>query len=920
MNGRLMRRLLFSPLNVLLVLMLVAVAPQQAFEPPSQQAVQPAPPQPAVPPQPVQLPLDLFKVPDGLEVTLWATSPLLRNPTNIDIDRDGRIWVAEGVRYRSHHARQPEGDKIVVLQDTDRDGKADSTHTFVQEPGLVAPLGVSVIDNKVIVAQPPDMIVYTDVDRNLRFDPAVDKREVLLTGFQGINHDHSLHSVTVGPDGKWVWNAGNMGAMFTDRSGKTFRIFSAYRANPVGPYKNAHDPAPYAGKPSDDGHVYIGGFTARMNADGTNVEVIGHNYRNSYEQSVTSLGDVFQNDNDDPPACRVSWVMEYANFGFSSNDGQRSWQADRRPGQTVPVSEWRQDDPGMAPVGDVYGGGSPTGNVFYENGALGPSFEGTFLAADAGRNEIFSYQPARQGAGFGLDRKVFITSNVKQQYAGSDFIMGSAGVTRAVETLFRPSDVAVGPDGAIYVSDWIDARVGGHQDLDDTLSGAIYRIAPKGFVSNVPKFDAATIDGLITALRSPAVNVRAIGFEGLKARGPASINAVAALLKDPNPYIRGRAIFLLYQLGPQGRQRAGSPESQTDPVMRITAYRAMRQANLDVMPVAAKLARDTDPGVRREVALSLRDQPADKTLGILVDIARGYDGKDRSYLEALGTGATGKEAALYERVRRELGVKDDPLTWSETFARIAWRLHVPAAVPDLLARAQSPKLSTADRRLALDTLAFVKDPAAAKAMLTLAAPNTPLAEPATWWLLNRMSNEWTDYGLAPALKTAGIYDPDTIVLKEIVTPKPAADLPELSVDEIGRLTGDAARGKTTAARCMMCHAVGGTGAELGPALDGWGRGKSADVIVTALVRPSAEIAQGYEGTELRTKDGLTIQGLLVKQGDPLMMRSMGGVTQVIPANRVAARNRMKESLMMSAAQLGLTAQDVADLVAFLRAN
>ena len=106
------------------------------------------------------------------------------------------------------------------LQDKDGDGKADSTHTFVQEPGLIAPLGVSVIDNKIIVAQPPDMIVYTDVDRNLRFDPAVDKREVLLTGFQGINHDHSLHSVTVGPDGKWVWNSGNMGAMFTDRSGQ----------------------------------------------------------------------------------------------------------------------------------------------------------------------------------------------------------------------------------------------------------------------------------------------------------------------------------------------------------------------------------------------------------------------------------------------------------------------------------------------------------------------------------------------------------------------------------------------------------------------------------------------------------------------------------------------------------------------------
>jgi putative membrane-bound dehydrogenase-like protein len=910
MDGN-MPRFAALPLTVTLGLTMVPGGRQQAFQTPPQQTSQ-------APGTPVRLPLDLFKVPDGFEVTVWATSPLLHNPTNIDIDRDGRIWVAEGVRYRRHHERQPEGDRIVVLQDTNGDGKADSTHTFVQEPGLIAPLGVSVIDNKIVVSQPPDLIVYTDVDRNLKFDPAVDKREVLLTGFHGKNHDHSLHSVTVGPDGKWVFNSGNTGAMFTDRSGKTFRIFGAYRDGPVGPFKDPHDKAEFAGKPSDDGHVYVGGFTARMNADGTGVSIIGHNYRNSYEQSLTSLGDVFQNDNDDPPACRVSWVMEYANFGFSSNDGRRSWQADRRPDQSIPVAEWRQEDPGMAPVGDVYGGGSPTGNVFYENGALGPSWNGTFFAAEAGRNEIFSYQPARQGAGFALDRKIFMTSNVKQQYAGSDFIGGNSTAKGAVETLFRPSDIAVGPDGALYVSDWIDARVGGHTDLDETMSGAIYRVAPKGFVSKAPAFDANTVEGLITALRSPAVNVRAIGFEGLKARGAAAVDAVAALLDDASPYLRGRAIFLLYQLGPEGQKRAGPPESFSDPALRIAAYRAMRRADLDVMPVAARLARDTDPGVRREVALSLRDVPAAGALDLLVEIARGYDGQDRSYLEALGTGATGKEAALYDRLRRDLGVKDDPISWTETFARIAWRLHVPAAVPDLLARAQSAKLSPAHRRLALDTLGFVNDPAASKAMLRLAEPKSPSRELATWWLLNRLSNDWADYGLRPALKAAAIYDPEAIVLREAIVPKPAADLPELSIDEIVRLKGDAARGKTTATRCLMCHSIGGTGAELGPALDNWGRGKSAEVIATALVRPSAEIAHGYDGTVIETKDGVTIEGVLIKQGDPLMMRSMGGVTQIIPADRVTTRRRMPASLMMSAAQLGLTAQDVADLIALLR--
>ena len=52
---------------------------------------------------------------------------------------------------------------------------------------------------------------------------------------------------------------------------------------------------------------------------------------------------------------------------------------------------------------------------------------------------------------------------------------------------------------------------------------------------------------------------------------------------DAHYYIDvGRAIFLLYQLGPEGRQRAGAPESQTDPVMRIAAYRAMRRAGRSV--------------------------------------------------------------------------------------------------------------------------------------------------------------------------------------------------------------------------------------------------------------------------------------------------------------------------------------------------
>ena len=73
---------------------------------------------------PTLVPLDIFSVPADLEVTLWAQSPQLKNPTNIDVDADGRIWVAEGVNYRYHKDRDPKGDRIVVLEDTDRDGRA----------------------------------------------------------------------------------------------------------------------------------------------------------------------------------------------------------------------------------------------------------------------------------------------------------------------------------------------------------------------------------------------------------------------------------------------------------------------------------------------------------------------------------------------------------------------------------------------------------------------------------------------------------------------------------------------------------------------------------------------------------------------------------------------------------------------------
>ena len=80
---------------------------------------------------PANVDTSAFKAMGDLEVSVWATTPNLYNPTNMDIDHAGRIWVAEGVNYRRHNGRRPGGDRIAVLQDTNGDGKCDSSHTFV---------------------------------------------------------------------------------------------------------------------------------------------------------------------------------------------------------------------------------------------------------------------------------------------------------------------------------------------------------------------------------------------------------------------------------------------------------------------------------------------------------------------------------------------------------------------------------------------------------------------------------------------------------------------------------------------------------------------------------------------------------------------------------------------------------------------
>ncbi len=329
---------------------------------------------------------DRYVVPKGLSVAKVAESPEVYNPTAIDIDADGRIWAAEAVNYRQWNGRNPgrhhdEGDRIVVLEDLDGDGVHETSHVFAQDEDLVAPLGIAVLGDSVVVSCSPHLFVYHDDDGDLK----ADRRETLLTGFGGFNHDHGVHSVVPGPDGRWYLAAGNAGPHeVTGPDGS--RISSGSIYNGGGPVDAGNTP----GRVSSDGRAWTGGIMVSFLPDGSDLRVHSHNFRNQYELALDAWGNMYTEDNDDDGnrGCRTTWVMAGGNYGFFSADGTRSWQADRRPGQNTWTAHWHQDDPGVMPAGTQNGAGGPTATSLGRNQrARSPCSPGSAaISTDPGRS------------------------------------------------------------------------------------------------------------------------------------------------------------------------------------------------------------------------------------------------------------------------------------------------------------------------------------------------------------------------------------------------------------------------------------------------------------------------------------------------------------------------------------------------------
>jgi putative membrane-bound dehydrogenase-like protein len=680
-----------------------------------------------------------LKAGPGLEATLWASEPMLANPTNIDIDSRGRVWVTEGLNYRlsrgrnGRFQRDEQADRIKILEDTDGDGKADKVTVFAEKIFPV-PMGIAVEEHydtvgkytgcRVFVGNSPDLLVFEDTDG----DDKADKRHPLLTGFGGIDSDHGVHGMVLGADGKLYFTHGDGCCSVQHDHSERQQNF---------------DVIDKGGR-----HVWTDQLanTLRVNRDGTQFEIICDRQRNNYETSLNSFGNIFTSDNDDDGnrGCRVIWAMDGGHYGYHTPGSARHW------GEEVP---------GNAPKLVGTGNGSPCGIMVYEGDLLPPEYRGAVLEVDAGTRQVNLFPLTRKGASFRTVYKVFLSGD---------------------DPWFRPVDACTAPDGSVFVADWYDAGVGGHAFSDQT-TGRIYRVAPSGHVSRKVAPDMRTPEGLILALKSPNIATQDVArrllidrvnlsqgqtsngrivisgraeweaiwklveqhdqdteraraawtLYGIALRAHAVEDVVARFLKDDDPRFREMAVRML---GRDCRENGKVEYSKPEAKHAAVALRHLK--------ILKPMSEDLDAGVRRELILAFRNLPTSEIGNSLQRLTALWDGQDRWYLEALGLALEKRESdflsmlfdgSLFgtfdqkkEGIRGEValppyfpvdrneaflvaGRPDHPVSSISKYLGLAWRIHRREVLP-LIERLLPDLQAVGLQQAADDILEQMSDP------------------------------------------------------------------------------------------------------------------------------------------------------------------------------------------------------------------
>lgn len=549
-------------------------------------------------PSEAELAVRKLRTAPGLRVTLFAAEPQLANPTSFTIDEKGRFYVVETHRRRTSvldirtridwldedlacrtvedrvamHRRRlgSEADKLAVeserirlLEDRGGTGRADRAGTFADGFNTIADgVAAGVVTRK-------GEVWFAAIPHLWRFKDG--KRTALLSGF-GIRQSyggHDFHGLRFGPDGKLYMSVGDRGCHI-ETGGRVVALH-------------------------DEGGVL------RCNPDGSELEVFATGLRNPQELAFNEVGDLFTVDNnanvggDSGETARILHVVEGGDGGW-----RIGYQHLPDGGPWGREGLWRGHAEYQIPPAGHLGHG-PAGLAFNPGTGLPGKYDGGFLLCDfPGGVTWFTLKP--KGASYEL--------------AGSEPFLWE----------LYPTDVEFGPDGAVYVSDWVQGfeksqkgrlfRVAGEKD---PRAAEVKRLLAEGMATRTPDELAGLLGHVDQRVRMAAQ------FELADRRAEVALSAAAM---RPGPRLaRLHAIWGLGQL--RAADRALPLLGDADPEVRAQAARVVGDGRV-AAGADALLARlkDESPRVRYHVATALGKLKLKAAVGPILEMIGGL-GDDR---------------------------------------------------------------------------------------------------------------------------------------------------------------------------------------------------------------------------------------------------------------------------------------------------
>jgi len=380
-------------------------------------------------------------VPPGFEVSLFAREPLVRQPCSMAFDQQGRLFVGMGPQYRNPTPETP-GDNVVIVSDADGDGVAESTKVFAS--GFNAVQGLAWHGNDLWVANAPDLTVVRDLDG----DDEADEYVRIYTDLG--NLEHGLHGLNWAPDGKLYMSKGNSKGLTQPGrfAPKPFRDLWGVKA----PAGSPDFPKPKTYTKDDYQHAYhnpsddwgLEGGILRCDDGGGNLEIVSRGFRNPWDITADSGFNWLGTDNDQTNGDRIFMPFFGAHFGWN-----HPWSAHWSTEPHAP----------SAPVSGPLFEGSGTGIVFGDSAKFPDEFRGVYFINDWLNKTTFVWRPRWDGA---LLRP--------QNGNWEPFVVGG-------QSLYRPTDLEVGPDGALWILGWSSGYGAEWNDGELTNEGRIYRVS-----------------------------------------------------------------------------------------------------------------------------------------------------------------------------------------------------------------------------------------------------------------------------------------------------------------------------------------------------------------------------------------------------------------------------------------------------------